>query len=152
MPEKNKSKKVATKALVNGNKMASISQDNRTLAEKAKSKALFEARKKKEEGEGADFETPQYLQEQTKKRRENLMRSAAVGASAGLLALQPVLAISTPGVPSVMAATADLASKIIPKEKQKGELYEAISSPKIKKIASKSSYNKYRKLGTGKEK
>jgi hypothetical protein len=117
----------------NGSRMATISQDNRILAEKAKAKALFEAIKKKEEGEGADFDTPQYLQEQTRKRRENLMRSAAVGASAGLLGMTSASSIATPIIPSVMASTAELASKIIPKEKQKGELYEAMTNPKIKK-------------------
>lgn len=117
----------------NGSRMATISQDNRTLAEKAKAKALFEARKKKEEGEGADFDTPQYLQEQSSKRKERLARSIGVGVAGGLLSAAPMAAIATPIIPSLMSAMAGVAEKIIPKEKQKGELYEAMTNPKIKK-------------------
>lgn len=115
------------------NNMPSISQDNRSLAEKARAKALFESRKKKEEKEGADFDTPKYLQEQSAMKKERMIRAAAIGATGGALGVlaAPIASLFSPEIPAFHAAAASLAKSVIPKNKQKGRLYEWLIAPEI---------------------
>jgi hypothetical protein len=119
------------------NNMPSISQDNRSLAEKARAKALFESRKKKEEKEGTDFDTPKYLQEQSARKKERMIRAAAIGATGaggalGILAAPaPIARLFSPIMPAAHAAAASLAKSVIPKNKQKGKLYEWLIAPEM---------------------
>lgn len=116
-----------------GGKMATISQDTRTDAEKAKAKSLFEAKKRQAEEDGADFNTPEFIKQQTAKKKERLLRSLAVGVGGAMMSMMPIASVATPYIPAAQAFAADLASKVIPKQKRKGELYEAITKPRLVK-------------------
>ncbi len=116
-----------------GGKMATISQDTRTDAEKAKAKSLFEAKKRQAEEDGADFNTPEFIKQQTAKKKERLLRSLAVGVGGAMMSMMPIASVATPYIPAAQALAAEFASRIIPKQKRKGELYETITKPRLVK-------------------
>ena len=115
----------------NGSKMAELKQDDRTPAQKAKAKALFESKKKQAESEGEDFDTPQYLQKKAGERKEKILRSLAVGGMGGAMSMMPISSFTTPYIPAAQAVAAEFASKVIPKQKRKGQLYETITKPRL---------------------